>query len=129
MFKGLRIGADYSRNDLADRWGYASYHAIARGVVTPRDSHYIILFVTDEKQASAEPYEDRLEGDVLHWEGPNDHFAEDRMTAVGASADEIHLFHRDRHHSDFTYYGRIIPTDIRRRVGQPSQFVFRLLDL
>ena len=30
-------------------WGYASFHAIARGVVTPKDDNKIVLFVTEEK--------------------------------------------------------------------------------
>lgn len=49
----------YSRQTLAELWGYASFHAIARGVVTPRNDNKIVLFVTEEKQSSAEQYADR----------------------------------------------------------------------
>src|SRR3712207_3948142 len=81
-FDTIVVGETYSRNELAELWGYASMHAIARGVVTPRDDNKIILFVTREKQASSEQYEDELSGGKLRWEGPNDHFAEDRMLAA-----------------------------------------------
>ncbi len=37
-FDRIAVGKTYSRNELANLWGYASMHAIARGVVTPRES-------------------------------------------------------------------------------------------
>lgn len=49
-FDQIQRGEKHSRPDLADIWGYESYHALARGVVTPADDHKIILFVTEEKQ-------------------------------------------------------------------------------
>src|SRR5262245_57099999 len=100
-FAQITVGTAYSRHDLAQLWGYTGISALARGVVTPRDDNKIILFVTREKQADHEQYEDELTGNMLHWDGPNDHFAEDRMLAAHNSGDEIHLFYRDRHHSDF----------------------------
>ena len=126
-FAKITREAFYSRQTLAELWGYASFHAIARGVVTPRDDNKIILFVTEDKQSSAEPYDDRLLGDVLEWEGPTDHFAEDRMLNAEAIGEEIHLFHRDRHHSDFTYCGRLKVTSHVRRTDQPSHFKFRVV--
>lgn len=53
-FGQITVSQSYSRNELAKLWGYASMHAIARGVVTPKDDNKIILFVTREKQTSAE---------------------------------------------------------------------------
>ena len=106
-FAKIAKESTYSRQGLAELWGYASFHAIARGVVTPRDDNKIVLFVTEEKQSSAEQYVDRLTGGKLEWEGPTDHFAEDRMLNAASSGDEIHLFHRERHHMEFTYCGRL----------------------
>ena len=106
-FLEIKKGSSYSRQTLAELWGYTSFHAIARGVVTPRKDNKIVLFVTEEKQSSAEQYADRLSGDILEWEGPTDHFAENRMLNAEANGEEIHLFYRERHHSDFTYYGRL----------------------
>jgi len=126
-FAKVRKGATYSRNTLAELWGYSSFHAIARGVITPRNDNKIILFVTAEKQASAEQYKDRLSGNVLEWEGPTDHFAEDRMADATSLAQEIHLFHRELHHTDFTYCGRLRVLSHLRRLSKPSHFRFQLL--
>ncbi len=107
-FAQITIGGSYSRPQLAILWGYAGSEALSRGVVTPKDDNKIILFVTGEKQESAEQYEDDLvAGRGLLWEGPRDHFAEDRIIEAGHTGDEVHLFYRDRHHTDFTYYGEL----------------------
>lgn len=68
-FSEIRRGESYSRQVLAELWGYSSFHAISRGVVTPKDDNKIILFVTEEKRQSAEQYADRLNGNLLQWEG------------------------------------------------------------
>jgi hypothetical protein len=125
-FAKVKKGASYSRHALAELWGYASFHAIARGVVTPRDDNKIVLFVTEEKQASAKQYADRLVGNNLDWDGPTDHFAEDRMLDAASSGEEIHLFHRKRHHSDFTYCGRLLVVSHVLRSDRPSHFKFRV---
>ena len=126
-FSKITKGSSYSRQTLAELWGYTSFHAIARGVVTPREDNKIILFVTEEKQSSAEQYADRLFGDILEWEGPTDHFAEDRMLNAEAKGEEIHLFHRERHHSDFTYYGRLRVLSHVLHSNRPSHFKFAVL--
>lgn len=126
-FDKIKAGTAYSRKQLADIWGYSSYHAIARGVVTPRDDRKIVLFVTENKQASAEQYADRLRGGRLEWEGPTDHFAEDRMLNAASTGDEIHLFHREWHHMDFTYVGRLAVVESQLHADKPSRFTFRVI--
>jgi hypothetical protein len=121
-FVTIAKGFSYSRQTLAELWGYTSFHAIARGVVTPRNDNKIVLFVTEEKQSSAEQYVDRLSGNTLEWEGPTDHFAEDRMLRAEASGEEIHLFHRERHHSDFTYCGHLKVLCHTLHGNRPSHF-------
>lgn len=125
-FVGIEKGAEYSRPTLAALWGYSSYHAIARGVVTPRDGRFIVLFVTETKQSTAEQYADRLTGRQLEWEGPKDHFAEARMLSCEQSGDEIHLFHRERHHADFVYCGRLKLIGYEGHTEKPSRFEFEL---
>lgn len=126
MFKKLTVGGTYTRPELARLWGYASYHAIARGVVTPAGTNSIILFVTEQKQDFQHQYRDRLLGGTLSWEGPTDHFAEERMLNAARTADETHLFWRERHHSAFTYKGRLIVLSCKRRSDKPSSFTFEL---
>ena len=59
-FEAIRVGTEYERPFLANLWGYQGHQAIARGVVTPADSHVIVLFVTHEKQASLTQYTDYM---------------------------------------------------------------------
>lgn len=125
-FAQIKTGKSYSRNELAKLWGYSSMHAIARGVVTPKDDNKIILFVTHEKQSGAEQYEDELSESELRWEGPNDHFAEDRTLAAKQTRDEIHLFYRERHHTNFVYQGQLEVADYTRHTDRPSRFIFKL---
>jgi hypothetical protein len=122
-FSNISVGKPYSRPTLARLWGYTGYQALARGVVTPHDDNKIILFVTKHKPDYIEQYEDDLVGDNLYWEGPNDHFAETRMLEASANGDEIHLFYRDRHHSNFTYEGEFVVTNARIFADRPSRFV------
>lgn len=126
-FSTIRVGAKYTRHELAKLWGYEDYHAIARGVVTPQGSGLIILFVTEEKAADREPYADRLVGDRLMWEGPTDHFAEGRMQAAKQTGDEIHVFYRWFQRDPFTYKGRAEVTAYRGNAFKPSAFEMRLI--
>jgi len=112
---------------LAELWGYASFHAIARGVVTPRDDNKIILFVTEEKQSSTEQYVDRLSGSSLNWEGPTDHFAEKRMLNAVSSGDKIHLFHRKQHRTDSIYCGRLSVASHILHTDRSSLFTFMIV--
>jgi putative restriction endonuclease len=121
-FNQIVVGKTYSRPDLAQLWGYAGYQALARGVVTPQNDDKIILFVTHEKQESFEQYQDELKGNDLTWEGPTDHFAEERMINAKQNGDEIHLFYRDRHHSDFTYEGEFEVISCQPSTTNPSKF-------
>jgi hypothetical protein len=125
----LRLRRTYSRPELAGLWGYQGWQALARGVVTPSAQSCILLFVTVEKQAFQEQYQNRLEGRVLHWEGPTDHHAEDRMLSAGQTGEEIHVFYRACHHSDFEYLGRARVLQSHIRDDRPSSFKFNLIDL
>jgi putative restriction endonuclease len=127
-FKEIAVGTEWSRKDLASLWGYQAYQALARGVVTPAKENKIILFVTEEKQASATNYKDVLQEDILKWEGPNDHFAEERMIAARDRNEEIHLFHRPRHHMNFEYRGQIRVMQVEQKQSAPSRFIFEILD-
>lgn len=125
-FKNIVIGCAYSRQTLAELWDYASAKALQRGVVTPRNDNKIILFVTEEKSCSATPYYDRLSGNLLEWDGPNDHFAEQRMIDADQNGDEVHLFYRKTSREYFTYCGLVKTLKFDRYTDRPSRFLFRL---
>ena len=40
----LELGKLYTRPELADLWGYQSFHPLSRGVFTPRETGVIVLF-------------------------------------------------------------------------------------
>jgi hypothetical protein len=125
-FNKIEVGKEYSRPKLAELWGYKGYQALAKGVVTPKGTNKIILFVTKEKQSFQEQYQNQLIGQVLHWEGPTDHFGEDRMVDANNSDDEILVFYRIKHHSDFTYLGIVEVDRYVLHTAQPSKFVFQV---
>lgn len=124
-FDRIAIGSIYDRQKLAELWGYAGIEALQRGVVTPRGDNKIILFVTENKNPNATQYQDCLIDDTLEWEGPNDHFAEDRMINAAANRDEIHLFHRMNPTERFVYHGQLDVLDCQRQTDRPSRFKFR----
>lgn len=125
-FARVLPGRTYSRRDLAALWGYASFHALARGVVTPAGENTVILFVTENKKPDREPYQDRLVGPLLYWEGPTDHFAEDRMRPDHHQGEEIHVFYRREAKDDFTYLGQVETVSYKGFANRPSQFTFRV---
>jgi hypothetical protein len=124
-FAGIVVGNSYSRQELVELSGYAGTEALHRGVVTPRADNKIILFVTQNKDPEATPYQDRLVDDTLEWEGPNDHFAEDRIINAETTNDQIHLFHRMNPNEKFTYQGLVDIVSADRRTDSPSRFTFR----
>ena len=125
-FEKIKRGSEYSRHELAELWGYSSFHAIARCVVTPKNDNKIVLFVIKEKQATFEQYSDRITGSILEWEGPTDHFAEQRILKADSAGDEIHLFYRERHHFDFIYQGNLKVIRYLLHTDKLSQFTFEL---
>lgn len=126
FFTGMPVGSRWTRRDLATLWGYKGEHGLMRGVVTPQSDNKIILFVTEKKSADRTQYRDRRDGDVLHWEGPNDHFGEGRMLATPSNGDEIHIFYRHEQRDSFTYLGRCMVVQAQTHRDRPSSFTFRL---
>ncbi len=122
----LVIGQKYERSYLAKLWGYESYHAISRGVVTPIGTNLIILFVTKNKQQSLTQYRDCIEGDLLYWEGESKHGSDERIVNAEVSGDRIYLFYRDEHHNPFIYYGEVKLVFYELETAVPSKFIFRI---
>lgn len=123
----LQLGRLYTRPQLADLWGYAGFQALARGVVTPRESGCILIFVTREKQEALTQYRDFLNGDRLHWEGERGHGNDLRIARAHRNGETIHLFYREVHHTPFRYHGQVLITLFLPRTNEPSQFVFSLV--
>jgi hypothetical protein len=125
-FSNLIVGREYDRPQLAELWGYETYNAISRGVVSPKGQALLIFFITKEKQESLTQYIDHIDNDMLFWEGEKGHGNDKRIVS---QKDEIRVFHRDRHHQDFTYKGKALLEKYRLYSDRPSCFSFRLVDL
>jgi len=125
-FNSLKFGQAYERPFLAKLWGYQSFHAISKGVITPASTKYIVFFVTKDKQEALTQYNDYIDGNMLFWEGEEKHSSDKRVIEANKNGDEIHLFYREIHHAAFVYFGRILLTDYQLRENAPSEFVFRI---
>jgi 5-methylcytosine-specific restriction protein A len=128
-FDKLKVGSKYSRPHLAHLWGYRTYNAIARGVITPKGSKKIILFVTHEKQTTLPQYRDVFDGNTLSIEGELKGGTDTRITQARERGDEIHLFYRQKHHQDFTYHGVAVLMNREQKQGAPTRFTFELHSL
>jgi len=124
----LALGKAYDRPELARLWKLEGWQALARGIVTPRDSNTIILFVTAKKQQCMEQYKDSLNNDTLDMEGESNHLHDERLAKSREAGDTVLLFFREYHHAPFVYYGQVDLIDWRQRQGAPSCFSFKLLD-
>ena len=119
----LQINGSYDRPQLGKLWGMA-HQSFSRGVFTPSKQNLIILFVTKEKQECLTQYQDFIQDDLLFWEGEQGHGSDQRIAHASQNREEIHLFYRTRHHSHFTYHGRIILVGWTPFRDKPSEFRF-----
>lgn len=126
---GLELGQTYGRPKLTQMWELGGHQGISRGVYTPAGQNIIFLFVTRLKQNCLTPYKDFLEGDLLYWEGEKAHGSDERIASASSRGESIHLFYRERHHSDFTYYGKVILASMVRCQNKPSEFVFKVVNV
>jgi len=124
-FTNIILGKEYDRPTLAKMWGYQTFHAISRGVITPQGKSVIILFITKEKQETLTQYEDHIDKDILFWEGEKEHRSDGRIIS---RKDLIHVFYSERHHSNFTYQGRADLKFYKIYSDRPSKFSFQLID-
>jgi hypothetical protein len=125
-FERIQVGEAYDRPSLAALWGYKTWAAIGKGVVTPAKENVLVLFITKEKQEALPQYRDVLEGNILHIDGEDGHRNDDPLIHAKQNGDEVHLFYREGHHSPFICKGEVVLQSHERRSKEPSHFVFRL---
>ncbi len=124
-FDKIKPGTCCTRPLLADIWGFSGYQALAKGIITPKGDNKIILFVTCPRPAELPRYAAEFKAGILHWEGPRDHYAEDRLLHSTETGDEIHVFYRERYRWDFTYEGRFTLQASTINTGKPSLFTLK----
>jgi len=126
-FEKLVVGNEYARKELAEVWGYQGFQGLSRGVITPRNSNVIILFVTKDKQASLPQYSDYIIDDFLYWDGESGGGNNSRIIGAEQNGDDIYLFYRARHHQNFTYKGIVALIEVLNEQTLPHQFLFKVL--
>lgn len=123
----LEIFSKYTQKELAKLWGYKSYDAIRRGVVTPSGEDIIILFLTLGKGSETDANTNRIEGSELYMCGEEKHGHDKRINDnLTTPKDKIYLFMRDSDHSQYVYYGEITLIDSTINDTIPSLFKFEV---
>ena len=89
----LTQGEVYTRADLAERLGI-NLNAMGSGVFRRKGSSSVLLFITEHKSADRTPYEDRLEGDVLYWQGQEKRGTDAWIAEHAARGLELLVFYR-----------------------------------
>ncbi|MDD3902495.1 MAG: DUF3427 domain-containing protein [Sphaerochaeta sp.] len=125
LLRTLVVGEQYSRENLIPILEVQDINAIRKGVVGKKDEDFLMLFVTENKSSDSTQYKDHLIEDTLFWEGETKH-GHDRI--ITKEERVLFLMYRNRHHSLFTYKGRLELARFYPRFEEPSKFVFRLID-
>lgn len=125
LLKSLIIGNQYTRESLVPILQVLDMNALRKGVVGKTGEDFLMIFVTENKSSDSTQYKDHLFEDTLFWEGENKH-GHDRI--ISSEEREIFLMYRQKHHSPFTYMGRLALSRFFPMTEEPSKFVFRLID-
>ena len=80
----LTSGEVYSRATLRETFGITD-GTINTGIFQPLEHDSVWLFVTEKKTPDRTQYEDKLEGDILEWDGQ-----------MSGRKDDLIISHRER---------------------------------
>lgn len=104
----LSFGSTYSRADLRTMFQIKDA-TLNTGVFRPAYTDSIWLFITEEKTADRTDYQDRLEGDVLEWDGQLSGRTDSMVIEHELRGVELLVFYRKRkyefRHAAFRYEG------------------------
>ncbi|UYZ58036.1 DUF3427 domain-containing protein [Hymenobacter latericus] len=122
--ENLNISEVYSRQDLRNQFGINDA-TINTGVFRPRNTKSVWLFVTEEKTADKTQYKDKLDGNMLKWQGQLSGRTDQLIISHEAENIELLVFYR-RNKSEypgaaFRYLGRFKYHS--HQAGHPASFV------
>ena len=99
----LDVGATYTRDDLKS--AYQIFDAtINTGVFLPKGKKSIWLFVTEIKSTDKTQYHDKLDGDILTWQGQLTGRSDYLIKGHASAENEILVFYRN-HKAALPHYG------------------------
>lgn len=91
----LKQGQIYTRHDLRELFRIAD-KTLDTGIFKPRDHDSVWLFVTEKKSEGMTGYVDRLDGDVLYWQGQTAGLKDPQIIEHAQRGLELVLFYRPR---------------------------------
>lgn len=91
----LEKGNIYTREELRNMFNISDA-TINTGVFQPKGSNSIWLFVTEEKTADRTQYKDRLNGDLLKWQGQSSGRTDKRIIEHASDGNELIVFYRKK---------------------------------
>lgn len=126
----LEVGQVYTRAQLRERFDITDA-TLDTGIFQPKGFDSVWLFVTEKKTPDRTQYEDRLDGDVLHWQGQTTGRKDRLIIEHKKSGLELLLFYRrakyEHPHAGFRFEG--VFDYVSHRGANPASFVLsRKLD-
>jgi putative restriction endonuclease len=122
----LELRRVYPREKLIEMFSIVDA-TVNTGVFRPAGSKSLWLFVTRDKTSDRTQYADRLDGDLLHWEGQTSGRTDRRIVDHEARGDELLVFYRTskREHpkAGFRYEGAF--RYLSHQAGKPSRFLLQ----
>lgn len=122
----LKVGDVYTRSDLRELFGIRDA-TLNNGVFYVKDRHEVWLFVTENKSADREPYVDKLNGDVLCWQGQRLGRTDPLIIDHMRNGDLLLLFYRMAKNqfegAGFVFEGPFVY--VSHSGGMPTSFVLR----
>jgi hypothetical protein len=122
----LEPGQVYTRKDLRKIFGIVDA-TLNTGVFRPKGTNSIWLFVTKNKTKDRTPYVDRIEGDVLHWQGQLTGRTDKMIINHAEAGDQLLVFYRDNRFehegAGFRFEGPF--SYVSHSGGQPTNFVLK----
>lgn len=90
----LEAGTIYTREQLRNMFTIEDA-TINTGVFRPKGRNSLWLFITRDKTSDRTQYEDRFEGDILHWQGQKAGRTDHVIVNHEAAGDELLVFYRN----------------------------------
>jgi hypothetical protein len=116
----------YTREDLRQQFSITDA-TLNTGVFRPKDTASVWLFITEEKTSDRTQYHDRLDGDLLHWQGQTSGRTDSLIIDHRHRGLEILVFLRKRKYefpgAGFRYIGLF--NYVSHSGGGPTDFILR----
>ncbi|TGE21542.1 DUF3427 domain-containing protein [Hymenobacter aquaticus] len=120
----LIVNKLYSRRDLRELFAINDA-TINTGVFRPKGTNSVWLFVTEEKAADKIQYKDKLEGDILKWQGQLSGRTDKLIMSHATEHIELLVFYRHSKReypsAAFRYLGRFEYES--HQAGKPTSFL------